>query len=190
MTKQILKLRTPGIVFALLTAVSIAFADDISKNPSVSVADEKLYLANVEGDGTDTLLNEYIRKSETFDNWKVLFALRRVQSAKSVDEVVMRWKVGLTQVGSPGFKVREEEGSSSSDRRYSLAIRPPGDAYLEMDMLRFIPAPDGKGVIYYQAAVHVDPKNQSEVMQGLKKQVAFGEALKKLSVPPIEKMPK
>ena len=177
------------ILFALCTVVSATFADDISKNPSVSLAGEKLFLASVEGGSSDTLLNEYIRKNETFDNWKVLFAVRRVQTTNGVNDVVLRWKAALAQIDSPGLKVREKESSSTMDRRFTLAIRPPGDAFLETDELRFIPAPDGKGVIYYQASVRVDPKNSSEVMSGLKMQVAFGDALKTLSVTPIAKMP-
>ncbi|MDB6127486.1 MAG: hypothetical protein JWM35_1382, partial [Verrucomicrobia bacterium] len=66
-------------------------AGDISRNPSVTLADEHLFLAWVEN-GPDVLLNEYIRKNETLENWKVLFAIRYVRSAKTVDEVVARWK--------------------------------------------------------------------------------------------------
>jgi hypothetical protein len=174
---------------ALLTLTSIARAGDISKNPSVLLAGERLFLANVEGGNSDELLNEYIRKDETFDNWKVLFALRRVHTTNGVNEVVARWKAYLTQVNSPGLKVHEEEGSSPNDRRFMLAIRPPGDAYLETDELRFIPAPGGNGVIYYQAAVRVVRADESEVTQGLAKQAAFAEALNSLSVTPVEKMP-
>jgi hypothetical protein len=182
-------MRILTIVFLFLAADSIATADDISKNPSVSLAGEKLFLANVEGGGSDVLLNEYIRKDETFDNWKVLFAVRRVQTTNGVGDVVKRWKTYLAQVNSPGLKLKEEEGSGANDRRFMLAIRPPGDAYLETDELRFVPASDGKGVVYYQASVRINPKNETEVKQGLGQQLAFAEALKSISVTPVDKMP-
>ena len=171
-------MRILTIMFLLSAMASAATADDISKNPSLSVAGERLFLANVEGGGSDVLLNEYIRKDETFDNWKVLFAVRRVQTTNGVSDVVMRWKSYLAQVNSPGLKIKEEDGSSANDRRFMLAIRPPGDAYLETDELRFVPTSDGKGVVYYQASVRLNPKSESEVKQGLIKQVAFAEALK------------
>ena len=181
----------PKFIFtlALATILLPALAEDISKNPGVSLANEKLFLANVEGGGSDVLLNEYIRTNETFDNWTVLFAVRRVPTTNGVSDVVARWKTYLAQVNSPGLKVKEEEGSAATDRRFMLAIRPPGDAYLETDELRFIPAPGGKGVIYYQAAIRVNPKSESEIKQGLIKQAAFAEALKSISVTPVEKMP-
>ena len=182
-------MRILTIMFLLSAMASAATADDISKNPSLSVAGERLFLANVEGGGSDVLLNEYIRKDETFDNWKVLFAVRRVQTTNGVSDVVMRWKSYLAQVNSPGLKIKEEDGSSANDRRFMLAIRPPGDAYLETDELRFVPTSDGKGVVYYQASVRLNPKSESEVKQGLIKQVAFAEALKSISVSPVEKMP-
>ncbi|NJN05467.1 MAG: hypothetical protein HC814_02440 [Rhodobacteraceae bacterium] len=130
-------MRTYVAVLALFTALSAAFADDISRNPSVSLGDEKLYLAFVENDG-DVLLNEYIRKEESFENWKVLFAVRYVRSAKSVDEVVARWKAYLTQVSSPGKALKEAEESNASDRRFALAIRPrrPGACCDELTYCR------------------------------------------------------
>jgi hypothetical protein len=171
-------------------AASVVYAEDISKNPSLLLADEKLFLAYVEGDpNSDVLLNEYIRKDESFEKWKVLFAVRYVRSAKSVDEVVERWKAYLSQVRSPGQVLREDEASSQSDRRFTLAIRPPGDGYLENDQMRFVPGPNGKGVIYYQASVRVNPSNESDIMQGLLKQVALEKALKSVTLLPIEKMP-
>ena len=172
----------------MLTLVAKALAEDISRNPSVVLADETLFLASIEN-GTDVVLNEYIRKDETFDNWKVLFAVRYVRSAKSVDEVVLRWKMFVAQVRSPGKKIKEEEDSSPTDRRFMLAIRPPGDAYLENDQMRFIPGPDGKGVIYYQAAVRVNPSSESDILQGLRKQVALADALKLLTLQTVETMP-
>ena len=181
-----------AVFFVFGAAVTVSFAaEDISKNPGLSFADEKLFLAYVEGStNSEVLLNEYIRKDETLENWKVLFAVRYVPSAKSVDEVVGRWKAYLSQVKSPGKKIKEEEGSSSSDRRFMLAIRPPGDAYLETDEMRFVPGPNGKGVIYYQAAIRVNPAKESEIMKGLEKQVAFAKALKTMTLQPVEKMPK
>ena len=176
-------------LFCLLTAASISIAADISKNPSVSLGSEKLFLANVEGSGSEVLLNEYIRKGETLDTWTVLFAVRRVQTTNGVNDVVGRWKGYLSQVNSPGLKLKEEEGSTANDRRFVLAIRPPGDAYLESNVLRFVPTTDGKGVIYYQAAVRVNPKNESEVNKGLVRQTELAEALKSVSVTPVEKMP-
>ena len=181
-------MRTPILLLSLLTFVAAAFADDISHNPSVALANETLFLASVES-GPDVVLNEYIRKNETFENWKILFAVRYVRSAKSVDEVVMRWKAYIAQVRSPGKNMREDEGSSASDRRFTLAIRPPGDAYLENDQMRFIPGPNGKGVIYYQASVRVNPTSESDIMQGLLKQVALADALKSLTLEAVEKMP-
>jgi hypothetical protein len=139
-------------ILTMWAAASVVYAEDISKNPSLLLADEKLFLAYVEGGpNSDVLLNEYIRKDQSFEKWKVLFAVRYVRSAKSVDEVVGRWKAYLSQVRSPGQVLREDEASSQSDRRFTLAIRPPGDGYLENDQMRFIPGPNGKGVIYYQA---------------------------------------
>ncbi len=172
----------------LLVFAVVAPAEDLSRSPSVTLADETLFLASVES-GPDVTLNEYIRKGETFENWKVLFAVRYVHSAKSVDEVVLRWKAYIAQVSSPGKSMKEEEGSSVSDRRFSLSIRPPGDLYFENDQLRFITGPNGKGVIYYQAAVRVNPRDESDIMQGLLKQVAFADALKSLSLEIVEKMP-
>ena len=181
-----------ALLFVLGAVVpATSAAEDISKNPSITLAGEKVFLAYVEGTTNSVvLLNEYIRKDETFENWKVLFAVRYVRSATNVDEVVAGWKSYVSQVKSPGKKIKEEEGSSSSDRRFMLAIRPPGDAYLETDQLRFVPGPKGKGVIYYQAAVRVNPANEAEIMKGLEKQVAFAEALKTITVQPVEKMPK
>ena len=181
-------MRIPLSVLALLSLAAVALAEDISRNPKVSLADETLFLASVES-GPDVVLNEYIRKDQTFENWKVLFAVRYVRSAKSVDEVVMRWKAYIAQVRSPGKKIKEEEDSSATDRRFMLAIRPPGDAYLENDQMRFITGPNGKGVIYYQASVRVNPNDESDIMQGLLKQVAFADALKSLTLPAVEKMP-
>ncbi|MDD2762377.1 MAG: hypothetical protein PHE83_00220 [Opitutaceae bacterium] len=160
----------------------------IGRNPSVSLADETLFLASVEDDA-DVVLNEYIRKDETFANWKVLFAVRYIRSAETVDEVVMRWKAYIAQVRSPGKNIKEEADSSPTDRRFMLAIRPPGDAYLECDQLRFIPSPNGKGVIYYQAAVRVNPNSQSDLMQGLLKLQALAEALKSLTLQTVDSMP-
>ena len=178
-------------VLSIWTAVSAACAGDISKNPSVSLGDEKLFLAYVAGGtNTDVLLNEYIRKDESLDKWKVLFAVRYVRSAKSVDEVVERWKAFVSQVKSPGKAMREDEGSSSSDRRFALSIRPPGDAYLEFNQMRFVPGPNGKGVIYYAAAVRWDPSSESDIMKGLRKSGDFAVELKSLTLQPIEKMPK
>jgi hypothetical protein len=182
-------MRILNVICPLLMAASVAIAEDISKNPSVTLAGEKLFLANVEGGGSHALLNEYIRKSESFDNWTVLFAVRRVQTTTGVNDVVRRWKTYLAQVNSPGLMREEEEGSSANDRRFRLAIRSPGDAYLEIDEFRFIPASDGKGVIYYQAAVRVSTNSQSELNQGLVKELAFAEALKSISVAPLEKLP-
>ena len=177
------------IVLLVCVAMSaLAFGEDISHNPSVTLAGETLYLANVER-GPGVVLNEYIRKNETFDTWKVLFAVRYVQSASSVDEVVQRWKAYLAQVVSPGMSVREADGSTATDRRYMLSIRPPGDAYCENDELRFIPGPGGRGVIYYQAAVRVDPKDSNDIMKGLMKETELGAALNSLNLQPIEKMP-
>jgi hypothetical protein len=181
-------MRISILLLPLLSFAAGVFAEDISRNPSVALADETLFLASVES-GPDLVLNEYIRKNETFDNWKVLFAVRYVRSAKSVDEVVLRWKTYIAQVRSPGKKIQEEEDSSPTDRRFMLAIRPPGDAYLETDQLRFIPCPDGRGVIYYQAAVRVNPNDASDIMQGLRKGMAFAEALKSLTLQAVERMP-
>lgn len=181
-------MRTPAAVLALLTALSAASADDISRNPSVSLGDEKLFLAFVENDG-DVLLNEYIRKDESFENWKVLFAVRYVRSARSVDEVVARWKAYITQVSSPGKALKEAKESNASDRRFALAIRPPGDGYLENNHLRFVPGPGGKGVIYYQASVRVDPTSEADIKRGLEKQVVFSKTLESIALQPIEKMP-
>lgn len=182
-------MRTLPIVTCFIAVVFATAAADISKNPSISLAGEKLFLANVEGGGSDVLLNEYIRTNETFDNWKILFAVRRVQTTNGVSEVVARWKAYLAQVDSPGMKLKEEDGSSAKDRRFMLAIRPPGDAYLETDQMRFVPGPDGKSVIYYQASIRVNPKNETEVKEGLVRQIEFAKALKSISVTPIEKMP-
>jgi len=182
------RMRISLTLLSMLTLVAAALADDISRNPSVVLADETLFLASVEN-GADVVLNEYIRKDETFDNWKILFAVRYVRSAKSVDEVVMRWKSYIAQVRSPGKKIKEEEDSSTTDRRFMLAIRPPGDAYLENDQMRFVPGPNGKGVIYYQAAVRVNPSSESDIMQGLLKQVALADALKSLTLQAAERMP-
>ena len=55
--------------------------------------------------------------------------------------------------------------------------------------MRFIPGPDGKGVIYYQAAVRVNPRDESDIMKGLLKQVALANALKSLTLQAVEKMP-
>lgn len=181
-------MRIPLFVLALLSLASVTLAEDISHNPSVSLGDETLFLASVEA-GPDVVLNEYIRKTETFENWKVLFAVRYVRSAKNVDEVVRRWKAYIAQVRSPGKSIKEEEDSSASDRRFMLSIRPPGDAYLENDQMRFIPGPGGKGVIYYQAAVRVNPRDESDIMQGLLKQAALADALKSLNLQAVEKMP-
>jgi hypothetical protein len=175
-------------LLVLLATGIVALANDISRNPSITLGDETLFLASVES-SPDIVLNEYIRKTENFENWKVLFAVRYVRSAGSVDEVVRRWKAYVAQVKSPGKKIQEEEGSVPTDRRFMLAIRPPGDAYLENDQMRFIPGPDGKGVIYYQAAVRVNPRDATETMSGLRKLVDFAGALKSLSVQPLEKLP-
>jgi len=178
-------------ILTMWAAVLVALAEDIGKNPSLSLGNEKLFLAYVEGGAnSDVLLNEYIRKDESFEKWQVLFAVRYVRSAKSVDEVVGRWKAYLSQVRSPGQVLRENEGSSPSDRRFALAIRPPGDGYLENDQMRFVPGPNGKGVIYYQAAVRVNPSSESDITRGLLKQVAFEKALKSMTLQPVETMPK
>ncbi len=174
------------ILFLAFTAHTLAA--DISRNPSIVVADETLFLASVES-RSDSILNEYIRKNETLKNWKVLFASRYVRSATSVDEVVMRWKIYVASVNSPGRKLREEPDSSSNDRRFKLVIRPPGDAYLETNQMRFTLSPDGMGVVYYQAAVRVNMKTESEIMDALRKQVAFAAAIKSLAIHPVEKLP-
>jgi hypothetical protein len=167
------------------------YTADIGQNPSVTIADEKLFLAYVEGStNTDVLLNEYIRKDESLENWKILFAVRYVTAAKSVEEVVGRWKAYLSQAKSPGQTLREDEGSTPADRRFSLAIRAPGDAYVENDQMRFVPGPNGKGVIYYQAAIRVKAFQEAEVRQGIAKQTAFTKALKTITVQPVEKMAK
>lgn len=179
---------TDIIVLALFSLTSVSLAEDISRNPSVSLGDETLFLASVEA-GPDVVLNEYIRKTETFENWKVLFAVRYVRSAKNVGEVVERWKAYIAQVRSPGKSMKEEGDSTTSDRRFILSIRPLGDAYLENNQLRFVPGPGGKGVIYYQAAVRMNPRDESDIMQGLLKGVSFADALKALTLQAIEKMP-
>ena len=176
------------VLLASLALSVLAYGEDISHNPSVTLAGETLYLANVEA-GPGVVLNEYIRKGETFDNWKVLFAVRYVQTASSVDAVVQRWKAYLGQVVSPGMSYREADGSKATDRRYILSIRPPGDAYCENDVLRFIPGPGGRGVIYYQAAVRVDPKDSTDIMKGLMKETELGAALNSLTLQPVDKMP-
>jgi len=174
------------IVFSLFS--SLTFAADTSRNPRVVLGPETLFLASVES-SPDVILNEYLRKDETFDNWKVLFAVRYVRSAKSVDEVVARWKAGVAQVRSPGKKMQEEADSKANDRRFILAIRPPDDSYLESNQMRFIPSPDGKGVLFYQVAVRVNPLDESELMQVFLKQVKLAKALNSLSVQPFEKTP-
>lgn len=176
-------------VALLLLLASSTGAADISRNPSVKLADETLFLASVESD-REGVLNEYIRKDETFDHWKVLFAVRYVRSAKTVDEVVGRWKAYLAQVRSPGQALKEDDGSTASDRRFTLSIRAGDDSFLENDQLRFIPGPNGRGVIYYQAAMRVNPRDESDLMKGFMKQAALAEALISLSIQPLESMPK
>ena len=155
-------MKSARFLLSFLALATVVSAQDISRNPSVSLADEKLFLAFVEG-GPDVVLNEYIRKNETLENWQVLFAVRYVRNAESVEEVVRRWKAYIDQVPSPGKKIKEDEGSSANDRRFMLAIRPAGDAYLETDQQRFVPGPNGRGVIYYQAAIRVNPKDQRDM---------------------------
>lgn len=181
-------MRTTVLCLSLLTLCFAAVANDISKNPSVTLGDETLFLASVEAE-PDVVLNEYIRKSETVENWKVLFALRHVRSAKSVDEVVNRWKAHLAKVKSPGMSLKEDEGSTPTDRRFTLAIRPPGDAYLENNKMRFIRSPDGNGVIYYQAAIRMNPRDESDLMQGFLKLGGLARALGSLNLKPVEEMP-
>ncbi|MCW5549812.1 MAG: hypothetical protein KIT44_12680 [Opitutaceae bacterium] len=185
---EYLIMRITILFLTLLAAAAAAPKDDISQNPSVILGDETLYLASVEA-GPDVVLNEYIRKTETFANWKVLFAVRYVRSAKSVDEVVNRWKAYLAKVKSPGMSLREDEDSSSADRRFTLAIRPLGDAFLETNTMRFIRHPNGDGVIYYQAAVRVNPRDEGDLMQGFLKQGRLARALASLSLQPAEEMP-
>ena len=174
------------LAFSLLAG--IAAAEDICRNPRLTLANETLFLASVENGG-DVVLNEYLRRDETFDNWKVLFAVRYVRSAKSVDEAVARWKAYVAQVQSPGRSLHEEDGSTPSDRRFALSIRPMGDRFLENDQLRFVPGPNGQGVVYYQAAVRVNPRDESDLMQGLLKQVALAEALNTLTLQAFPAMP-
>ena len=138
---QAMNLRIFAYVCAPLLLVFNSLAGDIAKNPSVEIAGERLFLANVEGSRPDGLLNEYIRTNETLENWKVLFAVRSVNTTNGVDDVVARWKSYLAQAKSPGLAVREETGSTATNRLFSLSIRPQGDAYLETDELRFVAAP-------------------------------------------------
>lgn len=181
-------MRTTVLCLSLLTLCFAAVANDISKNPSLTLGDETLFLASVEA-GPDVVLNEYIRKSETVENWKVLFALRYVRSAKNVDEAVNRWKAYLAKVKSPGMSLKEDEDSTPTDRRFTLAIRPPGDAYLENNKMRFIRNPDGKGVIYYQAAIRMSPGDENDLMQGFLKLGRLARALRSLNLKPVEEMP-
>jgi len=102
---------------AMSAAASAAYAADVSKNPSLSLADERLFLAYVEGGtNSDVLLNEYIRKDESLENWKVLFAVRYVRSAKGVDEVVGRWKAG-------GFRQSTDIADPSAGRKDAQQTR-------------------------------------------------------------------
>lgn len=165
-------MRSLFFILSLLMLSAAAFAEDISRNPKVTLAHEELFLAFVESD-PEIVLNEYIRKNDTLDNWKVLFAVRYVRTAKSVDEVVQRWKAYIEQIRSLGKKFQEDDESNANDWRFTVSIRPIGDTYLENDQLRFIPGPNGKGVIYYQAAIRVNPTDQRDIMQERRKQMAL-----------------
>ncbi len=77
-------MRIRAFLLACCCFVPGALAADISRNPSVKIAGETLYLAYVETH-SDLVLNEYIRKEETLENWKVLFGVRYVRDGSSVD---------------------------------------------------------------------------------------------------------
>ena len=168
------------LVFTALV-VSFASADAETKVPSLTLADTIFELAHTES-ANETVLNEYLPQGQKLKNWKFLFAVRHVRNAKNVDEVVSRWKAFVAQVRSPGKKLSESEDSTEFDRRFNLAIRAPQDAFLESSSIRFIPDPGGNGVIYYQVAVRMNPRDESDLLQGFLDLGNMSQAMKSLTL--------
>jgi hypothetical protein len=178
-------MRTSILLFSLLILVTPALADDSGHYPSVELDGDLMLLASVES-GPDAVVNVYVRTHQTLKNWNVLFTAHYVRSAKSVDEAVLGWNA---QARNPATTINEKEDSSAQDRRFKMVIRSPNNDYLEYDELRFIPSPNGKGVIYYQAAVRMNPANKVDKYRAGLKQLGQAHGLKSLTLEVIEKMP-
>ena len=131
--------------------------------PTVLVAGRTLHLAYAEVGLDGKILNEYIDGRETVSNWTMLFAVRHVPGVSKPDEAVAQWKAYLKGVVTPGLNLVEADGSTEDDRQFTLAIRPVGDRYLELNAARFVRAPDGKAVIFYQGAIRFNPSRELSV---------------------------
>ena len=187
------KLPSFTLAFVFLTATAFGVAAEISGNPSVSIGDEKLFLAHVEGGGTDLLLNEYVRNDQSLERWNILLAVRFLRSAKSVDDAVKEWKDYLAHEKGTVVSLVEVGASTANDRRFMVSIRPPDAGYFECHQMRFIRGPNKKGIIYWQLITRLDMKLKEDAgaeLQAISKQAAIGKALSSIAIPLFEEMPK
>ncbi len=141
----------------------VASSKPMRPRPTVVVAGRTLHLAYAEVGLDGKILNEYIDGRETVSNWTMLFAVRHVPGISKPDEAVAQWKAYLKGVVTPGLNLVEADGSTEDDRQFTLAIRPVGDRYLELNAARFVRAPDGKTVIFYQGAIRFNPSRELSV---------------------------
>ena len=175
---------TISILCALLGA-GCATTPVEKRGATIEFAGEKLSLAYVETNPMGGVLNEYIREKDSLSSWQVMFAVRYVPDAATPDDAVKRWIVALRTSKTPGAAIQDRPGSTALDRRFGAAVRPPDDSYLEMNEVRFIPNPDGHGVLYYQAASRVNPKDEKELLAAFSKQGFFEKALRTVTIQPV-----
>ncbi len=149
-------MRALSFLFCLVV-VSLARGDEPIDRTSGTFSVTNYKLAFVHVGKQSEVVNEYVPRGGTLENWTTMIAVRQWPKAKALKEIIGPYVRNLQPLYARDAQVfRPEDAEDGNDIVFEFYLAPPDKSYLEYNLIRFVMEEESEGVKSYQFGVRGD----------------------------------